>query len=60
MRPATPARNLSTAPADYLVGERTSLALSLVGKSVLALQIFGGTLATWGRPPWVCGAPLSR
>lgn len=30
---------------DYLVGERTYIILSLVAKSVLAWQVFGGTLA---------------
>ncbi|MCA1781097.1 MAG: heliorhodopsin HeR [Dermatophilaceae bacterium] len=31
--------------SDYLVGERTYIILSLVAKSLLAWQIFGGTLA---------------
>jgi len=31
--------------ADYLVGERTYITLSLVAKSLLAWQIFAGTLA---------------
>lgn len=31
--------------ADYLVGEKTYLVLSLVAKSLLAWQIFGGSLA---------------
>jgi hypothetical protein len=31
--------------ADYLVGERTYITLSLVAKSALAWQVFGGTLA---------------
>lgn len=31
--------------ADYLVGERTYITLSLVAKSLLAWQVFGGTLA---------------
>ncbi len=30
---------------DYLVGERTYITLSLVAKSLLAWQVFGGTLA---------------
>jgi hypothetical protein len=32
--------------SEYLVGERTYIILSLVAKSALAWQIFGGTLAT--------------
>jgi hypothetical protein len=32
--------------ADYLVGERTYIVLSLVAKSLLAWQIFAGTLAS--------------
>ncbi len=31
--------------ADYLAGERTYITLSLVAKSLLAWQVFGGTLA---------------
>lgn len=31
--------------SDYLVGERTYITLSLVAKSLLAWQVFGGTLA---------------
>jgi hypothetical protein len=31
--------------ADYLYGERTYILLSLVAKSALAWQVFGGTLA---------------
>ena len=31
--------------ADYLVGERGYIILSLVAKSLLAWQVFGGTLA---------------
>jgi len=31
--------------ADYLVGERTYITLSLVAKSLLAWQVFAGTLA---------------
>lgn len=31
--------------ADYLVGERSYIILSLVAKSLLAWQVFGGTLA---------------
>ena len=31
--------------ADYLFGERTYIVLSLVAKSLLAWQVFGGTLA---------------
>lgn len=31
---------------DYLFGERTYIVLSLVAKSLLAWQVFGGTLAT--------------
>ena len=31
---------------DYLVGERAYITLSLVAKSALAWQVFGGTLAT--------------
>ena len=30
---------------DYLVGERAYITLSLVAKSALAWQVFGGTLA---------------
>jgi len=30
---------------DYLVGERAYITLSLVAKSLLAWQVFGGTLA---------------
>ncbi len=32
--------------ADYLYGEKVYVVLSLVAKSALAWQIFGGTLAT--------------
>jgi hypothetical protein len=32
--------------ADYLYGERAYIILSLVAKSILAWQVFGGTLAT--------------
>jgi hypothetical protein len=32
--------------ADYLVGERTYITLSLIAKSALAWQVFGGTLAS--------------
>lgn len=32
--------------ADYLYGERAYMILSLVAKSILAWQVFGGTLAT--------------
>jgi hypothetical protein len=32
--------------ADYLVGERTYITLSLVAKSLLAWQVFAGTLAS--------------
>jgi hypothetical protein len=31
--------------ADYLAGERTYITLSLVAKSLLAWQVFAGTLA---------------
>ena len=31
--------------ADYLYGERAYIILSLVAKSILAWQVFGGTLA---------------
>src|ERR1019366_4925624 len=36
---------------DYAYGEKTYLVLSLVAKSLLAWQIFGGSLAGRGHPP---------
>jgi hypothetical protein len=32
--------------SDYLVGERTYITLSIVAKSLLAWQVFAGTLAS--------------
>jgi hypothetical protein len=37
---------------DYLFGERVYIILSLVAKTVLAWQIFAGTLAPV-QPPWL-------